>query len=106
MGSLPSEAIPTYRPASNGRESVIVTLLKLDSPLTAGIPEAEFNRLFAKCRCGLVMTRRNFEHHVCAMPAAPIIIDLTSDSDDDMVPNHSEPSQRIVVDLTIDSDDD
>jgi len=22
MGSLPSEAIPTYRPASNGRESV------------------------------------------------------------------------------------
>jgi hypothetical protein len=46
------------------------------------------------------------------MPAAamnpPIVIDLTSDSDDsdNTVPNCPGQSQHIVIDLTVDSDDD
>lgn len=96
VNPLASAIVTRERPAGNGRESVIVRLLKLDSCIRAGIPEAEFNSLFAKCRCGLVMTRRVFGQHVCA-PATnlPIIIDLTSDSEDGGV-----------IDLTTDSDDD
>jgi hypothetical protein len=61
-----------------------------------GLPEGDFRKLFAKCRCGLVMTRRVFEHHLCTVAAvSPVIIDLTSDTSDD----------DDVIDLTGDSDD-
>jgi hypothetical protein len=47
---------------------VIDQLLKLDSWVGgSGLPESNFKRLFAKCDCGLVMTRRVFEAHICAV---------------------------------------
>jgi len=108
----PASAIVKYeRPAGRSdAESVVARLLRLDSCIRAGVPEAEFNRLFAKCRCGLVMTRRVFRQHVCAVAPAtnpPIIIDLTSDSEDneDMMLDGAAPSQPSVIDLTADSDD-
>jgi hypothetical protein len=43
---------------------VIVQLMKL---LAGGLPEQEFTKLFVKCCCGLIITRRafKFEVHVC-----------------------------------------
>jgi hypothetical protein len=56
------------------------------------------------------MTRRVFSQHVCAVAPAknpPIVIDLTSDSEDsDDMPDGLAPSQHIIIDLTGDSDDD
>lgn len=44
-----------------------------------------------KCECGLVMTRRVFKEHECAIT----VIDLTSDNDDSM--------SESVLDLTDDT---
>jgi hypothetical protein len=65
--------------------------------------EAEFYQLFAKCRCGLVMTRRVFSLHICAtIQNPPEVIDLTNDdSDDSVTPGPSD----IIIDLTADSED-
>jgi hypothetical protein len=88
-----------------GSESVLDRLLRLDSWTRPGLSEPEFNRLFAKCQCGLVTTRRVFRNHICPVAEAviwnpPEVIDLTSD-DDDIFEN--DPS-RIIIDLTADSD--
>lgn len=78
--------IPVYDRPIRGPETVLDKLLMLDSWGRAGLSEAEFRKLFAKCLCGLVMTRRVFPDHVCAVATVvkdpPIIIDLTLDSDD------------------------
>jgi len=56
--------------------------MRLDSWTQPGLTEAQFQALFARCACGLVMTRRIFEDHDCDMglDESGIIIDLT-DSD-------------------------
>jgi hypothetical protein len=58
--------------------------LKLDSWGQAGLLEVEFKKLFTKCVYGLVMTKRAFPDHDCAIAVAPgVVIDLTSDSEGD-----------------------
>jgi len=47
-------------------------LQRLDSETRGGITEIQFLRLFAKCECGLITTRRAFENHTC-------IIDISDD---------------------------
>src|SRR6202044_4148773 len=86
----PSERIPTYeRPV----RKVLGRFTRLNSSVSPGLSEAEFRGLFAKCRCGLITTRRVFKAHNCA-PVNPIIIDLTLDDD-------NEPTDGpIVIDLT------
>jgi hypothetical protein len=65
--------------------------LKLDSWSRAGLRESEFKKLFVKCVCGLVMTRRVFQDHDCAVTMIPhTVIDLTSDSND----------ASVIIDLT------
>ena len=103
----PSSAVPTYERPTSGPGPVVARLLKLDSFIRAGVPEAEFYSLFAKCRCGLVMTRRVFGNHVCAVATAivpPTVIDLTLDSEDDG-DNIGLSQHNAIVDLTVDSDD-
>ena len=78
-------------PAPNmGPKAVFDLLLRLDSIIEPGLSEAEFYKLFAKCdACGLVMTRRVFQSHECAI----IVVDsedeeeamLIVDSDDEVV---------------------
>ena len=73
-----------------------------------GLSEAEFRRLFAKCRCGLVMTRRVFRMHICITGVTtaqnpPVVIDLTDDSNESESVS-SGPSNHI-IDLTADSGD-
>ena len=81
-------SVPTYtRPIKP--ERVLNRLIRLDSIVRPGLSEVEFNRIFAKCHCGLVMTRRVFEGHICMSD----IIDLTSDTVD-----------HEVIDLTGDDD--
>ena len=74
-------------------------LARLNSSEEPGLSEVEFRSLFAKCRCGLIMTLRVFRVHACA-PVLPVVFDLTSDDSD------AASSKPIVIDLTADSDDD
>jgi hypothetical protein len=89
------ESVPTYEPLN---DTIPALLLKLDAPVGAGLSDLEFMKLFVKCGCGLLMTRRSFEGHTCAVPAIGVqppvnVIDLTSDSDE---------SVNGVIDLTHD----
>jgi len=87
-------------------------LLKLDSWATPGLSEPEFRKLFSKCVCGLVMTRRVYQQHICAVAAATVqvrkrraIIDLTSDlsdSDDSAEGRNAESA----IDLTMSDNED
>ena len=69
----------TYRRAAKHAKIALDMLLKLDSWTRRGLSEAKLRRLFARCSCGLIMTRRIFKDHVCAL--APVVIDFTSDDD-------------------------
>jgi hypothetical protein len=100
-------SVPTYEAPIRGPETVLNRLLRLDSWARSGLSESEFNRLFAKCRCGLIMTRRVFRGHICAVAAGtmqktPVVIDLTLDEGDNFVRERS--SQLDIIDLTMDSD--
>ncbi|KIM73385.1 hypothetical protein PILCRDRAFT_15292 [Piloderma croceum F 1598] len=100
-------SVPTYEAPIRGPETVLNRLLRLDSWARSGLSESEFNRLFAKCRCGLIMTRRVFRGHICAVAAGtmqktPAVIDLTLDEGDNFVRERS--SQLDIIDLTMDSD--
>jgi hypothetical protein len=85
---------------------VLGRLILLDSCTRPGLSEAEFHRLFAKCRCGLVMTRRVFGMHVCITGESGVRspLELTVDDDNESEPVSSGPSNQI-IDLTGDSDD-
>ncbi|KAH7903573.1 hypothetical protein BJ138DRAFT_1020404 [Hygrophoropsis aurantiaca] len=58
-------------------------LMKLDAWQAPGLSVAEFRRLFKSCTCGLVMTERVFESHVCAWILGEneigMLVDLTVD---------------------------
>ena len=79
-----SASLPVERPV-RGPETVIEQLLRLDTSRRPGLSEAEFKKLLAKCSCGLIMTRRVFVGHICAVvvQALPAVIDLTSDASDE-----------------------
>jgi hypothetical protein len=70
--------MPLLERPTKSPQTVVDKLLKLDSWGRPGLQEAEFKKLFAQCVCGLVMTRRVFNDHDCAIT----IVDLTSDNDD------------------------
>jgi hypothetical protein len=58
--------------------------LKLDSWGWAGLLEGKFKKLFAKCACELVVTRRVFPDHDCAIVVAPgMVVDLISNLERD-----------------------
>ena len=77
-----SASLPAERPA-RGPETVIEQLLRLDTSRRPGLSDTEFKKLFAKCSCGLIMTRRVFLGHICAptLQAIPAI-DLAPDVSD------------------------
>jgi hypothetical protein len=97
-GQLPS--VRTHERPVRGPEATLDQLLRLDSWVNPGLSQVDFRKLFAMCRCGLVMTRRVFQDHTCARspPIVPVI-DLTGDAED-------SPSRPVVIDLTGDSDSD
>jgi hypothetical protein len=71
-------------PALSAKE-VFELVLRLDSGYNAGLTAAELQGLLAICdNCGLIMTRRVFQSHDCAVSRLGIddeVIDLTVDSD-------------------------
>lgn len=91
-------------PLVQGRKSISNRLRTLDSCFRPGLLEADFWRLFMKCRCGFLMTRRAFKNHPCTVEE---VIDLTSDSDDviDLTADSDEDCPPLIIDLTLDSDD-
>ena len=75
-----------------GEETAFERLLRLDSVTQPGLSEREFRKLFARCRCGKVTTRRVFKDHICLITAIPpIVIDLTV----------SDNGNSTVIDLTL-----
>ena len=58
-----------------GRRNVSNLLELLDSRVRPGVTEIEFRRLFVKCECGLILTKRAFNDHVCSRE----VVDLTDD---------------------------
>ena len=79
--------------------STLDRLLQLNAQSQPGLTEVEFRKLLARCQCGLIMMNRAFRRHECAQIAVVqhrVIIDLTSDTD--------ENSQSNIINLTLDSD--
>jgi len=74
-------SLPTYEGPARGPETPIEQLLRLDTSRRPGLSELEFTKLFARCSCGLIMTRRVFRDHICipAVQAPSIAFDLTAD---------------------------
>jgi hypothetical protein len=58
-----------------GRRNVSNLLELLDSRVRPGVTEIEFRRLFVKCECGLILTKRAFNDHACSRE----VVDLTDD---------------------------
>jgi hypothetical protein len=85
-----------YERPVKAADSIWSRLIKLNSSHTPGLTAAEFRMLFAKCRCGLVMTKRVFRNHTCQ-----VVIDLTGDDNAE-----NSASIPIIIDLTGDSEDD
>jgi len=87
-------SIPVYDRPIEGPQTAADKFLKLDSWGRAGLLEAEFEKLFAKCVCGLVMTRRVFKDHDCAVsvtqPVTDVTFDDTNNSDTDVIDLTSE----------------
>jgi hypothetical protein len=81
--------VPTLQPPTGIEPSPFDLLMALDSWLRPGLTEAKFGKLFAKCACGLIMTRRCFGSHECLEGSASanrerVVIDLTdTDVDED-----------------------
>ena len=91
-------SIPVYERPTRAQDTAIDKLLKLDSWGRPGLRETEFMKLFAECACGLVMTRRVFGDHDCAITVVQnpqTMIDLTLDSDGSDTPH--------IIDLTVDT---
>jgi len=97
-----SAFVPMYERPVRGPETALDLLLRLDAWGNPGLSEFQFKRLFARCRCGMFMTRRVFKSHICAAATTPVVrypavvIDLTLDSSD----SSSDPD---VIDLTVDA---
>src|SRR5882762_2915237 len=100
--SSPSASIPTFDPPAKAKatETALDRLIRLDSWVRPGLSETEFRALFAKCKCGLITTRRVFTDHTCIQVALPsVVIDLTGSGS-------LEPEVGgMVIDLTSDSED-
>lgn len=90
------------RPQRNG-PTLSDQLSTLNTPVRPGLYESEFLKLWAKCTCGLIMTRRVFRFHVCVD-----IINISSDSDvgedgdSDSDADDDDTSAVDAIDLTID----
>lgn len=61
-----------------GRQVTSTLLELLDSRVRPGVTDDEFQRLFARCECGLISTKRAFRDHSCTKE----VIDLTSAAGD------------------------
>jgi hypothetical protein len=64
-----------FNPPPNVAPTVSEQLEKLDFFYRPGLTESEFKRLFAKCRCGIIVTRRMFHMHECMKEV--VVVDLT-----------------------------
>jgi hypothetical protein len=90
-------SVPTYQRPRKREMTVVDRLLALNASTRPGLSEKDFRKLFAKCRCGLVMTQRVFKRHAC--------VEIVYDGDDsDSSSGPPSPSPQ-VIDLTSDSDD-
>ena len=88
-------SVPTYQRPRKRELTVLDRLLALNASTRPGLSQKEFRKLFAKCRCGLVMTQHVFNRHACV--GAIDILDSDSDSD-----SSSGTPSPVVIDLTSD----
>jgi hypothetical protein len=71
------------------------------------LPHEQFNRLFARCPCGLTMTRRKFRQHECWQKRSTYrrreYIDLTQDTEMTVI-DLTDPSDTEEKTIVVDSD--
>lgn len=75
-------------------------LWKLDRQSRPGLTAPEFYKLFTECRCGMIMTRRAFRSHHCRFK----VVDLTNDSDCEIIDLTLTDSKGKMVDGTDDDE--
>lgn len=73
----PFAIAPGNRPLAPEPMRAFGLLLKLDDFEDPGLTTGQFKSLFAKCQCGLVMTKSAYDYHECALKN--VVIDLTGD---------------------------
>jgi hypothetical protein len=80
-----NESLPTVRrPQDNCRRKPPLLLLQLHSAVRPGLSQRDFRSLFAKCACGLIMTRSAFRSHYCAIERVePDVIEITDSEGED-----------------------
>jgi hypothetical protein len=85
-------SLQTLEHPVRGPETAFEQLLRLDASRFPGLSECQFNRVFTKCHCGLIMTCRVFQDHLCtpSIPSAPVVIDLTSNDKGNIIDLTSE----------------
>jgi hypothetical protein len=69
--------IPRCPPPEHAPKTTLDQMLCLDSLIQPGLLETDFKKLFVKCGCGLIMTKRCFNLHKCWRISQPAILDLT-----------------------------
>ena len=79
ISDMHSISLETLKHPLRGPETALERLLRLDTATRPGLTKSEFKRLFANCACGLIMTCRVFNDHICQVPQ--VVIDLTLDND-------------------------
>jgi hypothetical protein len=90
-----SDVDEALRLSRDSQESEVARLFRLDAMEGAGLTDAEFRELFARCPCGLTMTHRSYRFHVCGDAVAfrtrptvvsddleDYVLDLSSDSEE------------------------
>jgi len=63
--SLPVGGLPILCRPANPPPSESELIARLDALIRPGLRTQEFKRLFASCRCGLVVSRQMFAIHEC-----------------------------------------
>ncbi|KAL6310297.1 hypothetical protein BKA93DRAFT_820741 [Sparassis latifolia] len=78
------------RTRGQSHTEALVQLLRLNSSVRPGLEQADFEALFLKCTCSLIMMRMAFCYHECAVQkhahqeiAVQEVIDLTIDDSDE-----------------------
>jgi hypothetical protein len=89
-------SVPTYQQPRRREATTTETLLALNASTQPGLSEKDFQKLFARCKCGLIMTHRVFKRHACME-----VIDALASDDSDSAPDTPSPAPK-VIDLTSD----
>jgi hypothetical protein len=85
FADIGNRSIPLRKSCNNSshKPKPFHLLLQLNSAIRPGLSQRDFRALFAKCICGLIMTRRAFRSHYCTTAEETDVIEI-ADSESDV----------------------